>query len=53
MRAVVGREVEMVSGFIDRSSRADVLEDVLQENLLVCLSDCIYVCGCLSLNRKY
>lgn len=54
MRAAVQREVEIVSSFIeDRSSRTDVLEDVFQGNLLVWLSDCTYVCGCLSLNKKY
>lgn len=53
MRAVVGKEVEIASGFIARSSRTAILGDVLWESLLVCLSDCTYVCGCLSLNRKY
>lgn len=52
MRGVVGREVEIASGVIARSSRIDVLGEVLWDNLLVRLSDCMYVCGCLSFNRK-
>lgn len=51
--AVVEREVEIASGFTDRSLGTDVLGDVLWDNLLVHRSDCTYVCGCMLLNRKY
>jgi len=53
VRAVVRKEVGIASGFTATSSRTEVLGDVLWDNLLVCLSDCMYVCGCLSLNRKH